>query len=351
MNRKEKLLLGLDVRQSSGLEIGPLASPIVRKEEGNVVYVDHADVAVLRDRYKGNAIIDVDKIVEVDAIWGRKTLAECVGTSAPFGYVVASHVVEHVPDLIGWFEELENVLQPRGQVRLAIPGRRYSFDFHRRESGLADVLNARYFRSRAPTVLQVFDYVLNTIEIDIRQAWDGELTGPHSPTEERVKCAMELADDIVKNSSYHDAHCWVFTPQSFVQLMEQLAMFGYLRFRCADLQVTSQYELEFFVALERCESRDEAIASWRDAGQRVRADELALRESIEGRKREEARRESAPSQGAASTDASEAASAPGAGPGGPIAKVRGLVSRACRSRTLRALRDVIRARAHRLLER
>ena len=53
----------------------------------------------LRRWYAINDTVNVDDIVEVDHVWGDQTLAECVGATGAYDYLVASHVIEHVPDL------------------------------------------------------------------------------------------------------------------------------------------------------------------------------------------------------------------------------------------------------------
>src|SRR5579872_6510159 len=49
--RRDKILAGLDLQVLEGLEVGALASPLVRPEEGNIFFVDHADTEALRDKY------------------------------------------------------------------------------------------------------------------------------------------------------------------------------------------------------------------------------------------------------------------------------------------------------------
>lgn len=46
MDRCEKILRGLDLKRSIGLEIGPLANPMVRKSDGGVLYLDYGDTGV-----------------------------------------------------------------------------------------------------------------------------------------------------------------------------------------------------------------------------------------------------------------------------------------------------------------
>ena len=70
MDRRDKLLQGLDLRTMAGLEIGALCRPLVTKSDGNITYVDYTDTQTLRDRYRQDPNVDIDAIVDVlgDAI-------------------------------------------------------------------------------------------------------------------------------------------------------------------------------------------------------------------------------------------------------------------------------------------
>ena len=70
---------GLDLAALSGLEIAPLAWPTVRRADGRICYIDHFDTPTLRSRYKDDPAVPGADIVEVDALWGEQTLAQCLG--------------------------------------------------------------------------------------------------------------------------------------------------------------------------------------------------------------------------------------------------------------------------------
>jgi SAM-dependent methyltransferase len=159
MDKLQKMLKGLDLRTMTGVEIGALTSPLVGRADGEIIYVDHADTETLRRKYAADANVDVSRIVEVDAVWGSNTLQQAIGEGRKADYVIASHVVEHVPDLLSWLAEIQGVLRPTGTLRLAVPDRRFTFDFLRQETRLSDILNARLAAARAPLPAQILDCV------------------------------------------------------------------------------------------------------------------------------------------------------------------------------------------------
>jgi hypothetical protein len=99
MNRKEKLLY--HVRKSGvGIEIGPSFRPTVAKKDGFQVHVmDHANREQLVEKYQGHDVA-VEDIEEVDFVWRGETYAELTGKTRFYDWIIASHLIEHTPDLI-----------------------------------------------------------------------------------------------------------------------------------------------------------------------------------------------------------------------------------------------------------
>ncbi len=237
-SRAEKLLGGLDMANTRGVEIGALTSPLVTSPDANIRYVDHADTATLRLKYADDPNVRIDDIVNVDAVWGEQTLSHCLNGEL-FDYVIASHVAEHVPDLIGWFSEVAEILRPGGRLILAIPDRRYSFDVLRRETSLSELIDNHLRRARRPTPGQVFDFNANAVDFDFRSAW--KQSGEHA----------ELAHYVTKNFAflqakesasgvYLDVHCSVFTAASLLRLLDgllelELLPFAVERFHVAEI--------------------------------------------------------------------------------------------------------------------
>lgn len=261
--RARTMRAGLDIARLSGLEIGPLADPLVRKGEGAIRYVDHATTDELRATYADNPGVDASAIVEVDAIWGERSLLDCLGGES-VDYVLASHVAEHVPDLVTWLAEVRSVLRPGGQLRLALPDARFSHDALREETRLIDVLAAWVLRARRPQVRDVLDFRLHVAPaIDARTIYDG--------TADLTKIAPQHSFDVAVESAgwardlpdrYFDVHCWVMRPTTFARLMQRLAALGLLRLACAGMTDTAPPIWEFYAFLTPCDDVAEAERSW-----------------------------------------------------------------------------------------
>lgn len=261
MNRKQKLLDGLNLPQLTGIEIGPLFRPVVRKSEGDVIYIDHADTESIRKKYQNDPSVDTTTIVEIDAVWGTQTLLECLN-GRRVDYAVASHVIEHVPDLITWLEELRSVLKQKGELRLAIPDKRFTFDLIRRETALCDVLSANIALARVPQPICILDHLLNVCRVDAKLAWDLALDASSIERCHKLIDAIPPARDAFQNGTYHDVHCWTFTPHSFAKLFENLARVGLLHFSCESFFDTERYEIEFFVTLKASGDQEQIAHSW-----------------------------------------------------------------------------------------
>lgn len=249
MDRFDRLRQHIDIANGRGLEIGPLASPVVPRKLGDVYYVDHLATDDLVAKYSGDPNVDERLIVSTDFVWGSNTLAEAVGALAPFDYVVASHVLEHVPDMVGWLDEVAAVLRPGGRLSLAMPDRRYTFDVRRRDTDVSEVVEASLLHLRRPAVRATFDHFYRFVVVDLGAIWAG-LPGHDNPAPD-AEAAMRIAAQAATTDGYLDTHCWVFSDASFVALMATLIDMGLVTLSFVAFQPTRPGDFEFFVTLER----------------------------------------------------------------------------------------------------
>jgi SAM-dependent methyltransferase len=270
LDRRQKILAGIDLKNTVGVEIGALDKPIVTRDDGNIIYVDHTDRESLKEKYQMEPAVVQDNIVVVDAIWGAQTLQEAIGKEQKVDYVIASHVIEHVPDLISWLQELRCVLKPNGEIRLAVPDRRFTFDYLRRETTLADIFNAYLARARSPLAISVLDYVLNSAPVNPVEAWAGRLKIASLKPTLSIESALGLARKIYDTGAYLDVHCWVFTPKSFANLFAQAAEADLIHFECHKFYDTPQNDIEFIVALKASRDKVRITESWQSMARLVK---------------------------------------------------------------------------------
>ena len=252
----------IDVATMRGLEIGPLAAPRVRKDEGNVLYVDHTDAAGLRSKYATNPVMKgrLDQIVEIDFVMSDALrIHEVVADSAPFDYVIASHLIEHIPDPVTWLLDVAAVLRPGGILSLVIPDKRFTFDVNRRTTEISDLVDAHLRGLRKPSFRQAYDFISHEIteDVDAAAIWDGraDYAGVvRSDVPDPDAAALQLCRTISRSDEYVDVHCSVFTPQSFLGLYEKLVRLDLIEFEVAHFAPTELNTLEFHVSLRRMDT-------------------------------------------------------------------------------------------------
>ena len=119
---------------AKSLEIGPLNTPLIQKEKlsdgGQVFYLDHLSTDELREKYKDDESVDVSKIVPVDFVCADGDIIKAT-LGNTFDYEVASHVIEHAPNLLKFLSCIHSILTPGGSCIFIIPDKRFTFDINR----------------------------------------------------------------------------------------------------------------------------------------------------------------------------------------------------------------------------
>jgi SAM-dependent methyltransferase len=236
-----------------GLEIGPLDQPVLDRSLSNIRYVDHLDREGLQRKYRGNSFVDTGRIVDLDYVTRNASLPATIGYER-FDYIVASHVIEHVPDLIGFLGECADILADGGVLSLIIPDKTYSFDVRRRLSTFPDALSAWIERRRTLSVRDICDHYLEVVQVSPEQLWQGidvaGLQNYHSYEE-----AMELVAAGHSDTRFIDCHVWVFTHDSFVSLLRKCILHTSLNFEILHTASPIQGEMDFYCSLMKHDCR------------------------------------------------------------------------------------------------
>lgn len=229
MDRFRKITAVLDT-SGKGLEIGPSHNPILPKRSGyDVETVDHLDQQGLIEKYLDHDI-DLSRIEPVDYVWSGEPLSELIGERERYDWIVAAHVIEHVPDVIGFLQQCLTLLKPDGVLSLVVPDRRYCFDYLRFPSTAGSMLQAHLEGRQRHSPGQLFDYVATVCKLGDRIAWTpadaGSIEFAHS-----LEQARSMLSGYVQHAQYVDLHGWVFTPSSFRLAMSDFASMGLVNMR------------------------------------------------------------------------------------------------------------------------
>ncbi len=250
MNRKDRALSAINLN-GVGLEIGPLDHPMLTKDDSEVYYVDHMSFDELKNKYRDEPV-NLEKIVKPDYVLGDKTLQQ-VTNGNKFDYILASHVIEHIPDITRWLNDIASVLKPNGILSLIIPDGRFTFDIERNISRPADIIGAYLDKHVRATSSSMYDYSMEARDnINASEVWK-------NPFRDYAKKPFHFTRDeaykrTLTNSggkTYVDAHCFVFTPYSFVEVMRCLIDHNLFNFEVVKFEETQENDMEFFVGLQK----------------------------------------------------------------------------------------------------
>jgi SAM-dependent methyltransferase len=243
MERHEKLLKRVNFH-GLGLEIGPSYAPTTPKSKGwNCHVLDHMDAAGLKIKYGPE--VPIFNVEEVDFVWSGQPYKELVGENR-YDYIIASHVIEHVPNLIGFLEDCRSILKPGGVLSLAVPDMRYCFDCLRSLSEIGTVIDAHLADLKSTSPGRVYDYFSKAVLRNGAHLWSDEtLDGLAFMV--RPDFARFAFSQSLQGLHAYDVHCWTFTPSSFRLIIQTLSNLGFVGLR--EVEFFDSSDGEFFLTL------------------------------------------------------------------------------------------------------
>lgn len=238
-DRRQVVLNGLNMA-GRGIEVAPYFNPFLDKSEYNVVYTDYVSTEQLREKASTNPGAVTKYVPEIDFVWKPgKSLRECIGNSDLFDYAFASHVVEHVPNTIGWLNDILDTMKVGATLCLIVPDRRDTFDFYRRETSASDLIGAYIERRAIPTPTQVFEFMSRCVEdTGIRPKIFGDgVAFENTKRPYTDEDALSTTIWTFNQDHYIDAHCTVWTDESFVKTFRHIASLGLMNVTVSDAYV------------------------------------------------------------------------------------------------------------------
>ncbi|MCX5633279.1 MAG: methyltransferase domain-containing protein [Phycisphaerae bacterium] len=201
-------------------------------------------------KYKEHGV-NLENIEDVDFVWHGQPLHELIGREQYYDWIIASHVIEHTPDLITFLMECERLLKTNGVLSLVIPDKRYCFDYFNAPTSTGELLDAFEQKRKRPSPGKVFDYFAGAAKRNGQIAWgqgtSGVIEFVHSFDDARSQWNKAKVSD-----EYIDVHNWRFIPASFHVILGDLQSLGLTGFG-----IKAEFDTdgcEFFVTLGKSKS-------------------------------------------------------------------------------------------------
>jgi SAM-dependent methyltransferase len=208
-----------------GLEIGALDNPMELLQAKEVLYSDLLTAEQIDELYPGGKHPDI--------ISDSEHFPDLPDDSLDF--IVANHVLEHLTDPNRALIEWHRMVRPEGLVMLAVPDKRYIFDFSRRRTSLSH-LEADHVSTAPP---------------EDRNACHLREWAEHV---ERLVPGTAAFDAWMETQMGHgySVHNHVWVIQDILKLIRHLGACHAVHFRLRTWSNTSLLGNEFVLLLEKC---------------------------------------------------------------------------------------------------
>lgn len=231
-----------------GLEISPSINPMIGPSEGyDVKYLDACTTSELRERAVKSGR-DPDGIPIVDYVFDfSKSIADCVD-GQQFDFVLSSHVIEHVPDLISHFNQVHEILRCGGVYAFLAPDKDLCFDVVKPDTTFGQLVEAYIEKRKMAPLNAIIDEYYYAKCRGGSGAW---AENNCEPLRAKYPHSRKLIEGVLSNplivNEWH-GHIWRFTPETFKSLFLDLKSFGLVQFELRDVVPTSF--MEFIVILK-----------------------------------------------------------------------------------------------------
>jgi hypothetical protein len=247
---------GAVTKTKRALEIGPSLSPVLAKAEGyNVAVLDHTDQPGLIAKYARGGL-DTSAIEAVDFVWQGGPMTDLL-KNTKYDAIVACHVIEHAPDFVGFLADCSASLTAGGSIYLIVPDKRYCFDFFQPLSDVAKV-RADHRAGRDRHSFESFYRLGASVAGDGATTWSQRGVASFRFLHGDPNFIRQVADGSAGSEGYEDTHENVFTPMSFMMLIDELRYLGELDLTISMLSRSRGCE---FLAVLRKSGASDAISA------------------------------------------------------------------------------------------
>ena len=236
--------------EGRGLEVAPYFDPFLLKGgDLEVYYTDYISTEEIRAKAANNPGGKSAEVPAIDFVWiPGKPLAACAPVGLTFDYAAASHVMEHVPNPIGWLNEILTLLNPGGRLALFLPDRRRNIDIFRNLTSFGELVGLWITQPAVPTPHQILDFMTMSLDATKLSGDWSNLSVATAPTFYSDTDSLSFATSAGMNGTYVDIHATVWEPEHCVKVLERVVQAGLLNVAISPPEET---ELEFAVVLTK----------------------------------------------------------------------------------------------------
>ncbi len=205
------------------LEIGPYMRPYIAKSVFDVYYADIRTQDEIYEYYLTHnlhgAKMPYELIVPIDYVI-KDTYESAVG-GKKFALVFSSHVMEHMNDVIAHLIDLSRILEDDGYVVLAVPDKRFTFDYFREVTPFRDMLDVYLNGTVSCLARFAFDmtFTYHPVNDPALYSARGVSFADVANEEGRFDKALEVYERVRKDGYVASEHNWVFTYPSFLDFI------------------------------------------------------------------------------------------------------------------------------------
>jgi hypothetical protein len=220
---------------------------MLSKSTVNVLYTDYIENEEIQIKAMQNPGMRDETVPEIDFIWlPGKPLKSCAPSGIQFDFALACHVMEHVPNPLGWINDILETMAVDAPLRLTIPDKRKTTDYFRDETTFSQLVSYWLERPAVPSAFQICDFLSGSLDGNVAQGYDSHGTPLSKARTYTDKEAIDTAEFVYNERQYIDAHCTVWTVDGFTDVFSRIVTQGILN---VELNVICALPSEFTVDL------------------------------------------------------------------------------------------------------
>lgn len=233
----------LDI-SGNGLEIAPYFDPCLRAPKYNIMYTDYISNEEIQAKAAENPDV-VHSPPLIDFTWNPgKPLKDCAPEGLSFDYALASHVMEHVPNPIGWLNNVLSILKIGGRLAIFLPSKKFSFDCYRVETQYHQLVEWWIEQPPIPTTGQLIDFMGNAISVYHDTVFNEEGVVVDGKPHYGDSNAIDAGVFVYQNQNYLDVHCTVWNGSTFPDIFDRIIKNGLMN---VSIDLVSEEQSEFLV--------------------------------------------------------------------------------------------------------